>query len=379
MRETATPISSGDALRERDRIHVDCIRSFYRARFRNLLAHIPISFIPIYVGWTEQTWRWNLIFIGLLWVYVLGSVWSTNRFNNADLPDEQLTRWRQVLYPQYAFLALVYNLIFLHLQYYGIENSLFYLFLITAGFSAGGVGAFSYIKWLGPTFVLFAIFPQIAFYFLQSNPGSWLLGFAMVIFLLFMSNVCLAMNRDVIKNLRLTYELEEARDKAETMALTDELTGLFNRRAIYELGETMLANGQRYGNPVSIIMLDIDHFKRINDKYGHYIGDKAIKSVADHILKAVRRSDISARIGGEEFCVILPETNAVAAGELAERLRLSIEKSGMEFEGKRIKLTISIGVAEYDEECRSFEQLLRKVDQAMYSAKQAGRNRIVVI
>ncbi|GEM_PF-3501213 len=158
----------------------------------------------------------------------------------------------------------------------------------------------------------------------------------------------------------------------------DFLTGLNNRVELEKHFKEELLRTERYNHSLSIFMIDIDHFKRINDRYGHQAGDNVLKLFADFLLSSVRTSDYVARYGGEEFVVILPETARTKAMELAERLRLKISVQDIELEQTTVNITISLGIASYPEHGNEYQTLLRMADTAMYKAKHRGRNRVEV-
>lgn len=174
-----------------------------------------------------------------------------------------------------------------------------------------------------------------------------------------------------------TRELEIARQKAERSALTDALTGLHNRRAVMAEGKREFARTRREGAPLSLIMLDIDHFKQINDREGHIEGDRVLVRLARCISKIKRAGDLFGRIGGEEFLALLPETPLSGAKELAERYRRQVEAS-IRTGQSAYPVTISLGVAELTAEDDSLEKVIDRADQALYQAKEQGRNRVVV-
>lgn len=161
-------------------------------------------------------------------------------------------------------------------------------------------------------------------------------------------------------------------------ARTDSLTGLDNRRSMQERGRAELKRAQRTGSPVSVILSDLDHFKSINDKYGHEAGDAALTRVALVLRRALRESDVVGRWGGEEFMAILPGTDAAAAAEVAERMRLAIAVTT--FEGVAENTTISLGVAsseQLQDTGLEWDLLIKEADQRLYRAKHDGRNRVV--
>ncbi|HEX9306060.1 MAG TPA: GGDEF domain-containing protein [Anaeromyxobacter sp.] len=167
-------------------------------------------------------------------------------------------------------------------------------------------------------------------------------------------------------------------------ALQDPLTGLYNRRHLDERLASELAGAQRHGRPVSLLMIDIDHFKAVNDAHGHLAGDEALKMVAFVLRGAVRKEDVLARYGGEEFVVIARETAFEGARALAERIRRAVERSHCSWQGRELGLTVSIGVTvsvgltEFLPG-RSEREVLEAADRALYLAKQQGRNRVVAL
>jgi len=162
----------------------------------------------------------------------------------------------------------------------------------------------------------------------------------------------------------------------ETQAHTDSLTGLANRRRFFEVGEAELARARRYGTPLSVLMLDIDHFKAVNDAHGHSAGDRVLQQLSRTCLEVMRTVDVVGRVGGEEFAILLPETALEGAVEVAERLRVAVAKSAVtRDEGAPIRYTVSIGVATLDGNS-NLDTLLSQSDTALYDAKHGGRNRV---
>jgi diguanylate cyclase (GGDEF)-like protein len=162
------------------------------------------------------------------------------------------------------------------------------------------------------------------------------------------------------------------------LSVTDPLTCIANRRQIMLLGENEITRALRYKTTVSVLMLDIDHFKSVNDSYGHQVGDKVIQYLAQSMVSNLRSFDIVGRLGGEEFALILPEPSSADALKIANRLREIIEQSDAaeSATGKPIHITVSIGVASMKEGDPSFSNLLGKADEALYDAKSKGRNRV---
>jgi two-component system cell cycle response regulator len=166
--------------------------------------------------------------------------------------------------------------------------------------------------------------------------------------------------------------------EVERMAVTDGLTGLHNHRHFQNLLDQRLALARRYGKPLSLLLCDIDHFKTVNDTYGHPVGDTVLRGVAKLLSAQARAVDQLARYGGEEFAVILPETDTSAARALAERIRAAVAAAELRTTLGPIKVTLSLGVATFPDAADDKQALIDRADQALYAAKHAGRNRCVV-
>lgn len=174
-----------------------------------------------------------------------------------------------------------------------------------------------------------------------------------------------------------TKELFEAKKEAEIQARTDVLTGLNNRRAFFEYLSHVNGLSKRHGRTYSLVIIDLDYFKKINDTYGHQAGDEVLRRAANAINQCLRDSDISARIGGEEFACILPETSATEAVHLAQRIHSAIRECVVNYKGNEIHLTASMGLADRKDPEMTIDQVITRADEAMYEAKQKGRNQIV--
>jgi len=168
----------------------------------------------------------------------------------------------------------------------------------------------------------------------------------------------------------------QARSDAEHLARTDHMTGLNNRRAFNEIVSPLWSTALRSNRDVSLILLDIDHFKVLNDNYGHAFGDKVLGSVASVLEVSAREGDVLARWGGEEFILFLPETNLKAAMALAERLRVSISEMRIDYGQAPLSITASFGVVQRAESCLTVDELTSSADKCLYQAKSEGRNRV---
>ncbi len=173
-------------------------------------------------------------------------------------------------------------------------------------------------------------------------------------------------------------EQKALEEKLETLSRTDPLTGLLNRRSLEDYLEKEYSRFTRHGTRFSLLLLDIDYFKSINDQYGHHTGDHVLKMLADCCIGKLRKHDVMARYGGEEFCVLLPNTSGDRAAVLAEKLRTAIAARTLGVDGQEVGVTSSIGVSEVQASDKSPAEILERADAALYEAKQSGRDRVCV-
>jgi diguanylate cyclase (GGDEF)-like protein len=173
----------------------------------------------------------------------------------------------------------------------------------------------------------------------------------------------------VISNARAYQKIAEKEALLQQMASHDVLTGLYNRRHFLELAETEFLRSKRYNRPLSIMAIDIDFFKVVNDTFGHAAGDRVLAEFSQLLISQTRKSDIPARIGGDEFVILLPETGLPFAESLADRLRMQANQMVIEYEGRPIKISISLGITHLNEAISSLESFLHRSDVALYQQK----------
>lgn len=172
-------------------------------------------------------------------------------------------------------------------------------------------------------------------------------------------------------------ELRALSEELRLISITDSLTGAYNRRFFLESAEKMVSFAKRHQHPLSILMLDVDHFKKINDIHGHLVGDKVLQTLTGIWKSLLRDEDIFARFGGEEFVIALPNADITAATVVAERLRKRLLDQPVELDGMSLHVTVSAGVSQYQVGEESIHETIKRADEALYAAKNNGRNRIV--
>ena len=174
--------------------------------------------------------------------------------------------------------------------------------------------------------------------------------------------------------------MRDANERLLTLTVTDERTNLLNDRYLRRRLSEEFKRAQRYGTPLSVAMLDLDHFKQVNDKYGHDCGDQVLREFAKLLTENARTTDIVGRYGGEEFLIVLPNTDGIRAAIVAERIRKAADEHIYKYKEFLVRLTVSAGVASSpaNTQVRDENDLLKAADQALYRAKQVSRNRVIV-
>jgi len=186
-----------------------------------------------------------------------------------------------------------------------------------------------------------------------------------------------------LMNVRLGDAIEDisARQEMEcelrAMATRDPLTGIANRRHFAEMAVREVERARRHGRELTVAMIDLDHFKAVNDTYGHACGDAALRLVVEAVVGELRAADVLGRVGGEEFALLLPETGLVGGADIAERIRQRIAGRPFAWDGKDFELTTSIGVAAWDPDEPTIDPALARADKGLYAAKDQGRNHVV--
>jgi diguanylate cyclase (GGDEF)-like protein len=173
-------------------------------------------------------------------------------------------------------------------------------------------------------------------------------------------------------------ELQRINEALRTISITDHLTGAYTRRFFFESLGTLVSVARQHRAPLSVIIIDLDNFKQINDTYGHPVGDDVLQSTVETCQRLLRQTDVFARLGGEEFIIALPDTDGGVAQEVAERLRLAVMSTGVAAGNVCLQVTISIGISAHCPTDLALENMIERADRALYKAKRSGRNQVVM-
>jgi diguanylate cyclase (GGDEF)-like protein len=248
-----------------------------------------------------------------------------------------------------------------HERMRGLRGAALFCAVVLGVFGAFRLWRAGYLYAAGPSFDILAVsIPSTINYMVNATFATlWAFGFVL------------------LNTGRLEVDLDASRAELERLAATDPLTGLRNRRAFFVEAEAELRRARRYKLPVSMLLLDIDRFKQVNDRFGHLAGDELLRQVSATIVRELRTTDIHARFGGEEFVALLVQTPTADAQPTAERLRRAIAALSVQSLGELFGTTASIGVTSVGDGDVELDELLRYADAALYRAKQAGRDRVV--
>jgi diguanylate cyclase (GGDEF)-like protein len=254
--------------------------------------------------------------------------------------------------------------------------AMLYFFLI--GLVGGTVATYVAHVWLVSASITLVLLPATALLFARGPFELRLMALGGVIFLIAAYRATNLLAFFLRRAFQLSEDLSLAHALAQELARTDELTGMNNRRAFLELAEHSLQQAERYDRPLSLVLFDLDGFKAINDAHGHAAGDEVLRTVAEVVRNTIRTSDVAGRLGGEEFGVLLPETDAAAALVIAERLRAGFAATPARGRQATLRFTASFGVVERDGANGPMDELLARADSALYQAKARGRDRVEV-
>lgn len=354
------------------RVRADQLHLLFRQSFPAVYISVVVALVVCQTLWGEVQheqllcWLFALSLCGLIRYALFRQYWKSQPQGLQILALEK----------PYALTLFVTSMLWgLGMLWFVSESSLLYRlveFLFLLGMSAGAFSHYSARRYMVMGAMTCVLLPTTVWFIIFGEPMEVSLGIAALLFTGVLIQACNAMSGAQADNFRLTYRLEAARQKAEQMAHTDELTGLENRRAFFEQGQVLAHYCERNRLPLSVVMIDADHFKQINDRFGHAVGDAVLRHLAEQLQVSRRKSDVCGRMGGEEFAMLLPDTPLGEAMVLAERLCSAYAAQSMHINGETVINTISIGVAS---EGYAIEHLLSCADEALYQAKAEGRNR----
>ncbi|MFM9834641.1 MAG: GGDEF domain-containing protein [Methylophilaceae bacterium] len=313
-----------------------------------------------------------LIWLGVTEAFAIGRVALLLRFKYLNPQGLDVLKWQK---PYVISLFMVFIVWGFGLPLIIDTNDLSSLLMVTIfaiGIACAANSWYSALRHVQIGAISICLLPIIIVLFTHETREAFWIGIAGSSLFISCIATCLVLTKTLNNNLEYAYDIAIAKKQAELMASTDTLTNLNNRRAFFEKASTLLAYCRAEALPISVIMLDIDFFKRINDSYGHASGDRALQHVAHLIQRNLRGSDLACRFGGEEFAILLPNTSEEDAATAAHKIRQIIEDTPATLPGNiKLPISASFGVSGFGE---SLDELLHCADEAMYIVKSAGRN-----
>jgi len=359
-------------------VHPKLIETFIEQNSRAVIAMILVSlvYVSIFIKFVP-------VFILLAW-FLFQIFLAMFRFQNAKMLKKSLAQGNVVDMEKYQKLFLVssifqasmWTLASIFSVVYAPQPFELVTFVMVVGIITAAALSMStlYIAYL--TFFLFIIIPQLI---ILLSYGE-LQHIALLVFAVIYIPVIILLSKTLYESRVSAISASEALaknvDNLHTLSITDTLTSLYNRRYFFEVSENMVSIAFRERKKVSLLMIDIDYFKKINDTYGHQVGDFILVEFTKEIKRITRNSDIFARIGGEEFTVLLNDTFLDGAKVIAEKIRKAIENKKFIYNDTSINITVSIGVCTLSEEFDSVEKLYKEADARLYKAKERGRNQV---
>lgn len=367
-----SPTSGSVALQVRtDRLQL-LFRQSFLATFGSVGGATVLSWLQYDLGNRAVITPW-LIVLCLAGMVRLSLFWAYHR----SAPHKRTpARWEGVYWVTLVVTSAIWGIgAFLLMSRDSLLSQVMTLFF-AIGMAGSAISAYSAYRSMTLAAVGLVLLPTTLWLLTEPGNAQRLLAVTTLAFSIFVVRATRELSDALGSLLRLRRELEIQHRIASNAARTDELTGLNNLRAFKEQADAMFAYTRRHGLPLCALMLDIDHFKQINDTHGHAAGDRVLHAVATRLKATLREADLCGRLGGEEFAVLLAGAERHEALAIAEKLRLAIQAMVLPINDSTLNVTISIGVAEAGEACPDATTLLTQADAAMYQAKSNGRNQV---
>lgn len=283
---------------------------------------------------------------------------------------------KYILYLMF-YSVLLWNIIALLSFIYAPSNYVIFTLLLASGLVTAAIISLSALINIYHMYFILLMFPQ-GFYLYNKDgsiyDGAFLLTF--VVYIPFIFLLIKSVNKNLILEIKNNEELEEKNNELYKVSITDMLTNVYNRRYFFEATDRLIELSKREDKSISLLMIDVDYFKKINDKYGHDAGDTILVNLASKIQSMTRNSDIFARMGGEEFSLFLYNTSIEEAKNIANNLCQVISSEEFTYEDTNIGITVSIGVAQLSENITTIDKLYKAADSKLYEAKNLGRNQV---
>ena len=354
-------------------VQTDQLQLLYRQSFPAIYSSMISAVILTAILWPAQSHDLLLSWFGLLSVAAMARFYLFMRYNKVSPQGEEILSWERPYFITLMLSSSIWGIGGLLIIPPDSQLHLVIIFSFLVAMSGGAIAYYSSYSAMATATISIMLLPIAGYFFIMTEYTFVGIAIATIGFFVSAIRASRFISLTIYKNLIMTRQLEASNVEKQRLAYIDDLTGLNNRRAFYEFGKILTNNCQRSNNEVSMIHMDIDNFKIINDTYGHAAGDTVLKKIGQILSRRLRKSDVFARIGGEEFGMLLSTTSLKQAVSLAEKLRLEIEQCSFMFDHEEHSITASFGVTSgtYD-----IDTLVKQSDQFMFLSKQGGRNRV---
>lgn len=356
-------------------IRIEKIKLLYQHSLTPIILSAVAGLFLVAALWTSANQQYLVTWLGIACLLACVRTILMSKFKRNNPQGAAVLAWEKPYSISLMAVFLVWSLGLIWIMPRDNLSAVLILNTFSIGLAGAAISWYSPLRYLQMTAISLALIPMIMVLLTLGHEETFWVGIAACCMYVSCMVTSVLLQKTFNGNLELAYDLEQAKKQAENLACTDALTGLNNRRAFFAKAEPLFAYCKRNAQPISALMLDVDHFKKINDNFGHAAGDVALRNLAHLIKTHLRDSDIPCRFGGEEFAVLLPNTNVTEATEMANLLKKRMMENTIALaDHDALSVTASFGIAETGE---TVEDLLNHADKAMYAAKHYGRNHVM--
>ncbi len=355
-------------------VQSDKLRLLYHQSFPAIFISLFNATLLTVLLWSAQDHNVLLTWFGVLTATAVVRLILFSRYHKAAPQGADILTWEKPYFITLMLSSLVWGIGCILIMPIDSPVHQTVIFFVLTGMSGGAISVYSAHRVMTLATIAAVLLPVTVFFLISGEFIFIGMAIGAIVFFLSAIRATKVLSLALHQNFLMTHQLKFSKDEAERMARIDDLTCLFNRRAFYEYGEVLANNSLRGKDELAMILMDIDNFKTINDRYGHAAGDAALKQIGQILLQRLRKSDIFARIGGEEFGMLLPLTPLGKAAQLAEELRQVIANTPITYGNDSFTITASFGVT--SGVC-DIDTLVRQADLTMYQSKDSGRNAVI--
>lgn len=366
LTEKNSPVPDLSVLAQSDKLQL-----LYQQSFPAIFISLFNAALLTALLWSAQDHQLLLTWFGILSATAIARIMLFIQYRKAAPHGSEVLHWEKPFFITLILSSLVWGIgcVLIMPVDSPVHHAIIFYFLI--GMSGGAISVYSAHRRMTLATITAVLLPVTGYSLVTGDIIFTGMAVGAIVFFLSAIRATKVLGYALHQNFLMTHQLKFSKENAERLARIDDLTGMLNRRAFYEYGEVLANSSQRNKDELAMILMDIDNFKSINDRFGHAAGDVALKQVGQLLLKRLRKSDIFARIGGDEFGMLLPKTPLGKAAQLAEELRRAIEGTPVKFENETFTITASFGIT--SGVC-DIDTLVRQADLTMYQSKDAGRN-----